>query len=493
MLIPYLKAPIYLNSVGKLLLGSAHRNLNHLQAEALRHVIRGDWAPHMRSPASKHDSDNSFLSSAPEVLNSLRREFDFLGWAHLDIQHDPHMIIVDRGWGGVYQNALDLWQYLNRSYRVLLLAPADPPYGVPEALLPLLVTPNRWQHGASYVSFLSLARAIIRSLPSVPVMFTHRAVTPYFFDLMTNRPTIIYGDAYFEGSLVVAGHLRPKPPARSEVTAAIQELYYGVEQPCASLTHAYAYYWAFIAATEIWSWTPTEYSALRKCFPELAHRHRLVPPMIDTDACAPSDTSARPARILFTTTASGTRLEPKGLGPLLSVLPMLPRTVKVTLVLGDTNYSLPVAAANDTRVEILRCLSKSQIIDVYRGSAVSCRLSSDDSAPVSVLEAMACGTPVIVSPLIAANIPCIKDGVNGFIIDPLDHVTLAKRVRFLLENPEGRHACGAAARETAMQHAFSTNVRFITKYWAADNPPAAAARRNGGASDNRATLRESLR
>ncbi len=63
-----------------------------------------------------------------------------------------------------------------------------------------------------------------------------------------------------------------------------------------------------------------------------------------------------------------------------------------------------------------------------------------------VLEAMACGLPVVTSSKSGAA-ELIRDGENGFICDPLDHVQLAAAMAKLL-SPTLRQSAGLAARAT---------------------------------------------
>jgi glycosyltransferase involved in cell wall biosynthesis len=72
-----------------------------------------------------------------------------------------------------------------------------------------------------------------------------------------------------------------------------------------------------------------------------------------------------------------------------------------------------------------------------------------------VIEAMAAGTPVIGSNV--GGIPdMVKDGVTGWLVPPGDEVTLADRLRWVLEHPEEAHEMGYRARVAAEQ-SFSTN------------------------------------
>jgi glycosyltransferase involved in cell wall biosynthesis len=70
-----------------------------------------------------------------------------------------------------------------------------------------------------------------------------------------------------------------------------------------------------------------------------------------------------------------------------------------------------------------------------------------ESLPMSLLEAMAAGVPVIASAV--GGIPeVVADGISGFLVAPGDDATLSRRLRLLLLDRELGARMGAAARET---------------------------------------------
>jgi phosphatidylinositol alpha-1,6-mannosyltransferase len=88
------------------------------------------------------------------------------------------------------------------------------------------------------------------------------------------------------------------------------------------------------------------------------------------------------------------------------------------------------------------------------------------------LEASACGTPVIGGNSGGAP-DAIRDGVNGFLVEPNDVGQLADRVIFLLEDAALRERMGAAGREWAMQFRWDTAAARV---WDLSVQAAASAR-----------------
>jgi glycosyltransferase involved in cell wall biosynthesis len=73
-----------------------------------------------------------------------------------------------------------------------------------------------------------------------------------------------------------------------------------------------------------------------------------------------------------------------------------------------------------------------------------------EAAPVSVMEAMACGLPVVAS-VIGGTPDMITDRVDGLLVAQADEAALADALVFLARNPEERRRLGRAARERAVQ------------------------------------------
>lgn len=71
----------------------------------------------------------------------------------------------------------------------------------------------------------------------------------------------------------------------------------------------------------------------------------------------------------------------------------------------------------------------------YNASDLMVSISSNDSLPNCMLEAMACGTPIVMG-----DIPSIRewvtDGINGFLVPPRDRVSLSEMIIRAFESPE---------------------------------------------------------
>jgi len=79
-----------------------------------------------------------------------------------------------------------------------------------------------------------------------------------------------------------------------------------------------------------------------------------------------------------------------------------------------------------------------------------------EALPVSWLEGMALQKPIVASNIGWAN-EMIEDGVEGYLVNPTDHITYANKIVTLLEDPELQKQFGVAARKKVEQK-FSMEI-----------------------------------
>lgn len=78
--------------------------------------------------------------------------------------------------------------------------------------------------------------------------------------------------------------------------------------------------------------------------------------------------------------------------------------------------------------------------------------SQMEASPISILEAMASGKP-IVAPRVGSIPENVADGQTGFLTPPGDAWAIAERILFLLEHPEQAASMGRLARKHVLAHA----------------------------------------
>ena len=103
------------------------------------------------------------------------------------------------------------------------------------------------------------------------------------------------------------------------------------------------------------------------------------------------------------------------------------------------------------RVRLLGAISEDAVVDLLRGADVFALTSfgQGEAAPVAVMEAMACGLPVICS-RIGGTGAMIEDGVDGLLVAQRDVGSILAALRRLAVEPGFRAEIGAAARRSAL-------------------------------------------
>ncbi len=114
----------------------------------------------------------------------------------------------------------------------------------------------------------------------------------------------------------------------------------------------------------------------------------------------------------------------------------------------------------------------SMLPDYFRTSDIYVSSALSDGTSVSMLEAMACGLPVIVSNSFG-NLEWVEEGVNGSLARPGDADSLEAAMSALIDNREARSAMGATNVVTAGSRAnwdvnFSALERLVEDVTSAD-------------------------
>jgi alpha-maltose-1-phosphate synthase len=118
--------------------------------------------------------------------------------------------------------------------------------------------------------------------------------------------------------------------------------------------------------------------------------------------------------------------------------------------------------ARGKRVEFVSGASDEALVLAYRSATVAVlpsvyRTLYGDTTLVpellgqAALEAMACGTPVVVTSV--ASLPeVVADGETGFVVPPNDPAALREKLTWLLDHPDDAARMGAAGRRRALEH-----------------------------------------
>jgi len=110
------------------------------------------------------------------------------------------------------------------------------------------------------------------------------------------------------------------------------------------------------------------------------------------------------------------------------------------------------------RVDIVDDISDDEMLSLYRTATVVVSVPLSDSFPISLLEAMACGTPVV-----AGDLPAVRGGLEDVVPEWIVPTRSAEAVaaalrRALAMDPSERERLGAALRRRALESDHEANM-----------------------------------
>jgi UDP-glucose:(heptosyl)LPS alpha-1,3-glucosyltransferase len=162
--------------------------------------------------------------------------------------------------------------------------------------------------------------------------------------------------------------------------------------------------------------------------------------------------------------------ELKGLGTLIAALAQIkkqsPDLAIQLLVVGKGNQTRFQKLAGELGVkEQVRFagICTQGMEKFYAASDIFALLSDFDTFGMTVLEAMASGLPVIVSPTVGAK-DMIIDDQQGYIVEKENVRAVAERI-IALSDLGKRSAMGKAARQMAEQHGWDKIVQKISRIY----------------------------
>jgi glycosyltransferase involved in cell wall biosynthesis len=107
-------------------------------------------------------------------------------------------------------------------------------------------------------------------------------------------------------------------------------------------------------------------------------------------------------------------------------------------------------------------LTRPELADMYRGADVFAFPTLLEGMGLVVLEAMACGIPVIVTDHGPGDI--VRDGIDGFVVPIRDEDAICERLQVLYEDPDLRARMGRNARQRALSLSWGRYTSEVTGY-----------------------------
>lgn len=203
-------------------------------------------------------------------------------------------------------------------------------------------------------------------------------------------------------------------------------------------------------------------SFARDSFAEATDLSRVyvVPYGVDAGTFSPAhgQPASAPLRVLF----AGQVTQRKGIGYLFDAMRLLdPQRFHLTVVGSLSGSRDAVAWYDDLYGRIVRA-APGDMPAIYRSHDVLVLPSIVEGSALVVLEAMASGLPVVVTPNAGAE--AVRDGVDGFIVPVRDPEAIARCLKVLESDTTLRREMGLSARERALEFswaAFAERVRHV--------------------------------
>ena len=205
----------------------------------------------------------------------------------------------------------------------------------------------------------------------------------------------------------------------------------------------------------------------RRMPPERVH---FAPPGVDADTFTPAAVLARDGPILSVGRFGDPRKDlPTLFRAYARLRETLPDAPPLLLAGREGPRDVDRAVARDLgiadHVDIRTDLSFADLVAAFRSARLFVMSSREEGLGVAILEAMACGLPVV-STNSGGPSTTVADGETGFLTPVGDPDALAVRMRDLVLDPPRAAAMGAAGRRR-VEHAFSLAVagaRFLDTY-----------------------------
>jgi glycosyltransferase involved in cell wall biosynthesis len=177
-----------------------------------------------------------------------------------------------------------------------------------------------------------------------------------------------------------------------------------------------------------------------------------------------SSSQQRPFRVIFV----GQIVPRKGVHYLLEAFHRLSMDDMELLLVGHLDETMaPIvhaAVERDARIRIVDNVPKAELQRLYSTAAVLVLPSLADSWGLVVLEAMACGLPVIVSENSGSS-EVVSEGVNGFVVPIRDVDAIEEKLDYLYIHSGALQQMGQAAHETVKHYTWQCYGQRLIQYY----------------------------
>ena len=174
---------------------------------------------------------------------------------------------------------------------------------------------------------------------------------------------------------------------------------------------------------------------------------------VDTKYFTPSSSRRQRDYILYT----GRLAYRKGLLELIDAFRIIAESSECDLVLSGRGPMREMLEKRiqeyglKDRVRFSGFVSRDELLALYQGARIFVAASSYETGPLTALEAMSCGIPVVVTK-VGIMPDVIEDGVTGLFVNKKDSGDIAEKCLSLLSNKEKGDLIGKNARSFVEKH-----------------------------------------
>jgi glycosyltransferase involved in cell wall biosynthesis len=187
---------------------------------------------------------------------------------------------------------------------------------------------------------------------------------------------------------------------------------------------------------------------------------KVVPYGVDLQTFWPSAEAV--VRERFEVVYAGQLTQRKGISYLLRGYQQFQRRDSRLTIIGSTVEGMTPFLPYRELFRHVPHLTRPALAEMYRQSDVFVFPTLVEGMPLVVLEAMACGLPVIVT----ANGPgdLVRDGIDGFIVPQRDPDSISNRLERLYQDRELCRAMGQNARQRALEFGWERYAMQTREY-----------------------------
>lgn len=458
--IPYLRTPCFLVD-GEIRLHGSTQQAAEVEHEIVRRVFEGGATlDDLAKVLVAHGTAKDFPAACRQLRDSFAQPDSVIALVEVEAPEDVDILLIEQGYGGVYVHSVELMKQLRERWSCLLLSPVDPMFDTSPPPEVLTLDRLRQTHpGLPYLAWVQIVRTLVKRMACRLLLIMHRSQSMFLFDLLKDQNTVIYCDGFYDPAFrrVQDFHLDESPANRKAVLA---EIFYVIANsstdfmgiaatPSHNVKMLMAGGYSLNAAVENWCWGKDQHHHFRAAFPDLGESVRLALPFTNPALFDPALVDREP-RVLFTTTMHN--IDKKGLPELVLAMKRMP-ALRARVVVRQPERLPEIPDRVAARME-QGAVPKDEMIRLYHRMWVNCRVSREESSPLSILEAMVCELPQIVSPTVAEQIPIIEDGATGFVVDPDDTDRLVRVLRLIMDDARLRDRMGRECRRRASELAF---------------------------------------